>query len=307
LATATGEARFGPDHEMWLRNGSVRVEGFDESIVEAIRRASAFTVEFVLATASTEQFGPRRIITLSEGRQNLCFFAGQNFDKLVFRLRTSETGPRGHEAEIAALEPGRKYHVIVSYAHDVLTAYVDGRRVLISPQFPGDLAVWPEDARLLFGDEWEGVNRQWSGLLEGVAIYDRKITDEEAARKAELYRALLAARPERPVQTAELELVRRHEPPDLEDISPYRRALVLNLYKVLDGSPVADENGEVRVAEWILLDGEEPEANTDRQPGMRRTMRLQKFEDHPQLESERMIGEAFDLDHELYVESFPGT
>jgi hypothetical protein len=307
LAVAEGEARFGPDNEMWLQNGSVRVEGFDERMVAKIKKKEAFTVEFVLTTADREQFGPRRIITLSDGRSDLAFFAGQNFDKLVFRLRTSETGPRGHEAEIAALEPGREYHVAVSYARDVLTAYVDGRRVLISPQFPGDLGVWPEDARLLFGDEWEGVNRQWSGLLEGVAIYDRKITDEEAARKAELYRAILAARPERPVETAELELVRRHEPPDLEEISPYRRALVLNLYRVLDGSPVADENGEVRVAEWILLDGEEPEANKARQPGTRRTMRLQKFEDHPQLESERMIGEAFDLDHELYVEAFPGT
>jgi hypothetical protein len=104
-----------------------------------------------------------------------------------------------------------------------------------------------------------------------------------------------------------LELVRRHEPPDLEEISPYRRALVLNLYKVSDGSPVADANGEVRVAEWILLDGREPAANQPLRTGTRRIMRLQRYEDHPQLESERMIGEPYDLDHELYTEAFPGS
>ena len=117
----------------------------------------------------------------------------------------------------------------------------------------------------------------------------------------------LAARPERPFYEAELELIRRHEPPDLEEISPYRRALVLNLYKVTGDSPVADANGEVRVAEWVLLDGEEPEANKSLQTGTRRTMRLQRYEDHPQLESERMIGEPYDLDHDLYTEAFPGS
>jgi len=306
-AAASGEARFGPDLEMWLRHGAVRVGGFDAPLTEAIKKSGAFTVEFVVATAAREQFGPRRIITLSNGRRDICFFAGQNFDKLVFRLRTDQTGPRGHEVDIATLEPGRRYHVAVAFVRGVLNAWVDGQPVLTSDIFPGGLTDWPDDAELLFGDEWEGVDRQWHGLLEGVAIYDRKSTDEEAARKAELYAARLAARPERPVFEAKLELVRRHEPPDLEDISPYRRALVLNLYKVLDDSPVADENGEVRVAEWILLDGEEPEANKPLRNGMRRTMRLQRYEDHPQLESERMIGEPYDLDHELYTEAFPGT
>jgi hypothetical protein len=195
----------------------------------------------------------------------------------------------------------------VGFARGVLTAWVDGRRVLETDAVPGGISDWPGDGRLLFGDEWGASGVQWRGLLEGVAIYDRKITDEEAARKAELYAAKLAARPERPVYEVELELVRRHEPPALEEISPYRRALVLNLYKVLDDSPVADANGEVRVAEWILLDGAEPEANKPLHNGMRRTMRLQRYEDHPQLESERMIGEPYDLDHQLYTEAFPGA
>ena len=82
---------------------------------------------------------------------------------------------------------------------------------------------------------------------------------------------------------------------------------MLNLYKVLGDSPVADENGEVRVAEWILLDGNEPAANRPLRNGTRRTMRLERFTDHPQLESERMIGEPFDIEHELYVEAFPGS
>jgi hypothetical protein len=132
------------------------------------------------------------------------------------------------------------------------------------------------------------------------------ITDEEIAKKHQLYASKIAQRPAPEVTEVELELVRRHEPPALEDIAPYRRALVLNLYRVIGESPVADENGEVRVAEWILLDGQEPEANKPLRPGMRRQMRLERFENHPELESERMIGEPFDLDQDLYIEAFPG-
>jgi hypothetical protein len=226
---------------------------------------------------------------------------------LVFRLRTTETGPRGEEVELFPIEARRTYHVVVSFARGVLSCHVDGQLVQQSPQFSGDLSDWNPGAKLLFGDEWRGVDRQWSGLLEGVAIYDRKITDEEIAKKHQLYASKIAQRPAPEVTEVELELVRRHEPPALEDIAPYRRALVLNLYRVIGESPVADENGEVRVAEWILLDGQEPEANKPLRPGMRRQMRLERFENHPELESERMIGEPFDLDQDLYIEAFPGS
>jgi hypothetical protein len=307
LAMASGEARFGAHNEMWLQRGSVRVDGFDEAINRTIKKSDALTVEFVVTTASARQFGPRRLITLAVNRRDLNFYVGQNSDRLVFRLRTSETGPRGEEVDLGVIEVGRPYHVVVSFARGVLGCHIDGRQVLQSPQFSGDLSNWNDRAKLLFGDEWEGVDRQWNGLLEGVAIYDRKITDEEISRKSALYRDKIARRPPPEITEVEVELIRRHEPPALEDIAPYRRALVLNLYRVIGESPVADENGEVRVAEWILLDGQEPAANKPLRPGLRRKMRLERFENHPELESERMIGEPFDLDHNLYIEAFPGS
>lgn len=306
MAQAAGETRFGPDQQLWLHNGSARVEGFDESIAAAIKKSGEFSVEFVATSATPLQFGPRRLITFSVNRRDLNFYVGQNFDQFVFRLHTSETDKRGLEVPLTKIEAGRTYHVLVGYARGVLTCHVDGKVVVQNSAIRGNLSNWNEAAKLLFGDEWNAVDRQWSGLLEGVAIYDRKIGDEEAAKKAALYRKILASRSPRESWETELELMRRHEPPSLEQISPYRRALVLNLYKVLDDSPVADANGEVRVAEWILLDGKEPAANRPLRNGTRRKMRLERFDDHPQLESERMIGEPFDLDHVLYVEAFPG-
>jgi len=307
MAEASGEARFGPDQQLWLHNGAARVEGFDKTIAEAVKKSGELTVEFVATSATPLQFGPRRLVTFSVNRKDLNFHVGQNHDEFVFRLRTSETDARGLEVSLTPIEAKRTYHVLVSYANGVVTCHVDGKRVMQSSAIRGDFSTWNDQAKLLFGDEWEAVHRQWSGLLEGVAIYDRKIGDEEAARKAALYGKILEARAPRESWEVDLELVRRHEPPPLEQISPYRRALVLNLYKVLGDSPVADENGEVRVAEWILLDGNEPAANRPLRNGTRRTMRLERFTDHPQLESERMIGEPFDIEHELYVEAFPGS
>lgn len=307
MAEIFGEARFGPEQQVWLHNGAARVAGFDQAIAEAMKKSGELTVEFVATSGEALQFGPRRLITFSVNRRDLNFYVGQNHDEFVFRLRTSETDARGLEVSLTPVEAKRTYHVLVGYANGVVTCHVDGQRVMQSSAIRGDFSNWNDQAKLLFGDEWDALHRQWSGLLEGVAIYDRKIGDEEAARKAALYRKILEARPPRESWEVDLELVRRHEPPPLEQISPYRRALVLNLYKVLGDSPVADKNGEVRVAEWILLDGNEPAANRPLRNGTRRTMSLERFTDHPQLESERMIGEPFDLEHELYVEAFPGS
>lgn len=307
VAQISGEARFGPDQQLWLHNGSARIDGFDQAIAEAVKKSGELSVEFVATSASPLQFGPRRLISFSISRKDLNFYVGQNHDEFVFRLRTSETDARGLEVSLMPIEARRAYHVLVSYANGVVTCHVDGKRVMQSSAIRGDFSTWNNEAKLLLGDEWDAVHRQWSGLLEGMAIYNRTIGDEEAARKSALYGKILAARPPRESWEVDLELVRRHEPPSLEQISPYRRALVLNLYKVLGDSPVADKNGEVRVAEWILLDGNEPAANRPLRNGTRRTMRLERFANHPQLEAERMIGEPFDIEHELYVEAFPGS
>ena len=303
VAVVSGEARFGPGHELVLQNGSARVEGFDQNILEKIKASGCFSVEFVVATAAADQYGPRRVITLSRHKRDLNFFIGQNSDRLVLCLRGTATDPLGLEVELGPLRPGRKTHFIVTYARGLVTCYADGVRQMECRIDVGTLSGWDDRARLLFGDVWHGGYGQWNGSLEGVCIYDRKLSAAEAARNADLYHEILRKRPKRESWMVEAELVARHAVPRPDDIAPYRRALVVNRYRLVAGELPGCEDREFLLAEWALLDGREPQSYRDLQAGCRRRLRLERFADHPQLESERLISGPDDID--LFVEMLP--
>jgi len=301
-----GGARFGRNYEMELRGGSIHFEEAGEVISEACRLSGAFTLELLLTPSIADEFVTRTILTLSQREGAANFYLAQVRDKLVAGIRTSQTGEESEAVEVMTLEQGRANHVMVAYGSGVLTTYVDGVPILRSIDLRGDLSNWNPEARLLFGDAWKG-RRQWSGYIEGVAVYNRKITDEEAAHKAELYRNVLAERRTPESWEVAAEVIEQAPAPELEVIHPYRRALVVNTYRPTAGNIPTDVDGTFKVVEWALLDGGEATSYKINRPGTSRSLRLQRLEDHPQLESERLIGGAEALDSELYVEVYPGS
>jgi glycopeptide antibiotics resistance protein len=97
-------------------------------VTEKIRQTSQFTLIATIATASTNQAGPARIISLSENPYQSNFILGQEDSSLVFRLRTPVTGKNGANPEL--IVPGvfadTKFHrLVISYADSVLKLYVD--------------------------------------------------------------------------------------------------------------------------------------------------------------------------------------
>jgi hypothetical protein len=306
-----GGARFGRNWEMELRGGSIAFPGWGERISQACQQSGAFSLEITFAPGLALEFGPKRIVTLSTDRKNVNFFLGQEGENAVLCLRTSNAPPEGERLELFPLKVGERIHAILSYSQGVLTCYVNGEQVFQSADLRGDLSNWNPDARLLFGDSWSG-RRQWTGYVEGVAFYDRKIDPEEASHKASLYHAILSARKTPASWEISGEVVEQRPAPDLENILPYRRALVINTYRATPFSPEENGNGTpgedglIRVAEWALLDGDLATSYRINREGTSRPMRIEKLEDHPQLESERLIGDAEVLDETIYVEVYPG-
>jgi len=118
----------------------------------------------------------------------------------------------------------------------------------------------------------------------------------EAAREGWLrYRRLLEARPEVPRTVVRARLAATSKVPTLSEISPYRQALAVYEYEVLEtvrGRPVGDR---VRVARWGILAGDTlPEARL--RPGHGERLTLEPFTANPQLEgvflSDTLGGEA---------------
>ena len=59
-----------------------------------------------------------------------------------------------------------------------------------------------------------------------------------------------------------------------------------------------DCGGCARVAHWAILDGET--ILTERTPGETYTLRIEPFDDHPELEGERLMMETEDLTSPMF-------
>lgn len=297
---ARGLARYGRFHDMDPAGGAFVAEGVNEALLAACRKSDQLAVEAVITPDRAKQDGPARIITFSRGASSRNFTLGQQGDKLVVCLRTPRNGTNGSniQPELCRLEAGRAQHVIVTYRPGLTVCYLDGRQVASTTAVQGDFRNW-EPQHLLFGDEWDG-GRDWAGRLEGIAVYSRFVEADEARQKAQAYRRRLARRKcvERLVVLGEC--IEATPTPTLKSIHPYRRCLAVYTYavgKVLQGKC---GHKKIQVAHWVILGGKP--LGFKRKRGQSCKLVLEPFDDHPQLQAERLVMEQDELDLPMYYD-----
>jgi len=103
---------------------------------------------------------------------------------------------------------------------------------------------------------------------------------EEADSAARRALSRVAAREPVPRYRVRAKLKGISEPPTLAQIAPYREALVLHEYVVVEGSL---EGKTVRVLHWAILDGEDQTVAT--RVGKKRKLVLERWEHNPQIEA----------------------
>jgi len=276
-------ARWNHDGAMVLGGGAMLGDEANDILLRACRASNALTVEAWIVADNTTQRGPARIVTFSTNATERNFTLGQEGGTLIFRLRTTRTDLNGTNPQLTlcSLRAGEPIHLVVTYEPGRLRCYRNGEPVLDTNAVEGDFGNWSPH-HLLFGDEWNG-ERDWSGTLEGVALYSRALSEEEAREHYRLYRGLVESRKRVPEIAAHVELVARSNVPSLAEIAPYREALVVFEYRAKD-----DAKGSLpkrlRVAHWAILDGI-PLGVKDWQVGQTRTLWLEPFAANPQLES----------------------
>jgi hypothetical protein len=298
---AAGGARFGPNGEMHILGGAFVPDGiFNKEIRDACRKTGELAIEAIVTASRIPQFGPARIISLSRNPAKRNFTLGQENDHLVLRLQTSNTSRNGMDFKLAPLEAGKAYHVVVTYKPGLLVCYLNGKIASQTNFESGSFRKWHGSSySLIFGNEVGGV-RPWEGYLDGVAIYSRFVGPEEAARKFKLAGARIAQRPKIDRKIVKAEMLQKSDSPPPEAITPYRRALVINRYKIKEAKDSELVNQTVQVAEWALLDAKVPSAYAHAVPGHVLELNLEPYEAHPQLESERLASDMPSLDEELY-------
>jgi len=93
------------------------------------------------------------------------------------------------------------------------------------------------------------------------------------------------------------QLVAKSHVPTLNEIKPYRAALVVSKYRVSQVLHGRLKERDLFVSEWALLDGQ-PQPIAGMKPGTQVKLKVELFEENPQLQS-FVCRDEFDSDMEL--------
>jgi hypothetical protein len=200
---------------------------------------------------------------------------------------------------LGKLPAGKTSHLAVTFGSGKAVSYLNGKP-LASGEAAGDLSAW-QTQPLLCGD-FERGGRNWSGVLEGLALHSRALTAEEVARDAELYLGRLIRRGyvQRAAVFARLLEV---TPVPKFDTAEYPRCLATCAYRVTRGQDLRSNSLKgktIRVAHWVLLDRKP--VRFDKQVGQTYPLSLVKADSWTGLEMERRVEQVQEQAAPLYVE-----
>lgn len=295
--TGHGRAVWGPHHEMALSGG--RFMAWDDGrILQALRYHRAVTIEALVTPARDSLPFPTPLLgyTLADGTP---LFGIEQEGNTLNMLATFNDQPT-RRWTIGPVAARLTAHVVVTFEGGRLRAWLDGRQTLdesfeLVSLNPGGLGL------LRFGGD--AADRSWPGQLESVALYDGALAPEDVQRHWAWQSARLAGRPPLTTVHVKARLIEAPPAPEPASIAPYRRALSAQVYEiecVLEGHAAT---GRVVVAGWSVLDGHKVESA--REPDRTYELDLEPFEEHPQLESERLLMDSRLLTLPLYYESMP--
>jgi hypothetical protein len=89
--------------------------------------------------------------------------------------------------------------------------------------------------------------------------------------------------------------------PTPRSILPYRRAMLVNEYEVVQVLEGSYEGTKILVAHWVIRDGEVL-ATAAREAGSVHRMTLEAYDAHPELEGERLVMDSDEFELRLYYD-----
>ena len=307
------QARTDRHGAMELRGGVYVADGAGSGIAAQVTRTSQFSLQATLRPDNLHQGhrrAPARIVSSQwgSGIRDVNFALAQESEKLLLYLYNRPAGKRTQPAvwrvELCDLKARAPNHITVSYAWGNLTCYRDGKLVKQTDEIKGMLPWRKVSAAggLTVGGV-PGSRFPWRGKVEGIAIFARALTAEQAADDFAAYAKRLAARKKVPRVVFRGKLLAKSKAPEPADIAPYVDALTVNEFQVLAVLSGQYAPKRIRVAQWGML-------NQERTPfarapiGATVELAVEPFNENPQLEAQLTrdtLPEDFDLDRYVDV------
>ena len=282
-------ARLARNAVMDLTGGAFLPDATAKPWLDAVQVGKAFAIEAVLTPTTAAPSGEGVVLAFADDLETGNVVLSQRGDMLTLRLRGMAGGP----LPLVRLPRDRASHVIVSCAPGKLGVFVNGQRVLLAnpPEVP--VAGWTAQS-LVLGDAWKG-GHNWPGLMEGIGLFGREIGAAEARQRFEAFKERGAARkPSMERVVVEAKLTGTCAAADPQGIAPYKRCLSTQQYEVLKTIQGKVTDKSINVAQWSVLDGRVVPDYLQYKAGQVYRLALERWEDHPEQESERMISGNFE-------------
>lgn len=292
-------ARFNRFLEMNFNQSGFVADWSANDALSIMKKKGGLGIELLFTPAATAQQDVGAILTLQNKESKpylrlsqkandleLTIFAQDN---LVKQIKLSEF-----------LHEHRPEHIFVSLQGNHLKVYGNGRLVKEVSLAVDPLSLWT-DGGLQFGHV-EATTLGINGTLSHVAIYAAAPTAQEISKKSQLVTGALEARSNVEAIAFQGELVEVSKVPAPDSLGAYTRALVVNRYKIRDSLQGDYPEKEILVAQWAVLDRKILPETKKFSVGQFAKMRVEKFDDHPELEGERLMMDMFDPDLEIYYQ-----
>ncbi len=245
------------------------------------------------------------IIGYGPPKGGLLFALMQEKDALTFRI--SPSGGEPVKVELCKLKDAAPFHLTVAVSKEAVVFYRDGKKASGHPGIKGDFSDWVNGIPF-FGNDREG-KMPWRGQVELVALYNRALTADEAAKAAAAVLEEVGKRPA--VERIELEgtLLSRPEkyPMPWTEGFTYTEVLAVADYKVDRVISGKFDEDRIYVAEWMYVDRIFLEGSR-KAAGSKHRLVVELYEVNPQISrTERAELPGRDLERDLFYSLSPIT
>ncbi|HEB69641.1 MAG TPA: hypothetical protein ENI88_08470 [Desulfobulbus sp.] len=290
---ARAKARFALNYQMDIRTGWYKADRLPEPAPVEYTDAGSVSVEFVATLPLQENQADGVLLSMGNDPANQTILRYEQGSLVLVEHRAGQDAritrlgqlPVGPSHVILLLEPGR---ILLTINGEGTTTY----QRKISP-----FTIWP----LIFGSSGNTKDPGWNGLLEHVALYGGILNDQELEQLLQGYRQMRKTAVAIEPVIVRAELVSASTIPSPEDILPYRRGLVVDEYRITKLLQGDLKDRDILVARWAILDGKSLPA-AERQEGKIYELRLDAFDNRPELEGERLSMESDNLLLPMYYQ-----
>lgn len=288
----TGKALFNRFGDMELRQNGFVAEYKEVEVVKNLQKQQYFGIEMLYVPSDKKQSAGGLFAIGSENGGKIESIRVGNDLEVRMPGQNITVIP---DVFVSAVD---SYHFFIELHGERLQVYLNSELIYQGNGIHGALDSL-DSGRLVFGASGT-TDAGLTGAVSHVALYGRTISEQEIKANAALVRREVQKR--QSIESIELtaELIEKSMIPAPDSLGAYSRALTVNRYRVVDVLNGSYENDEILVASWAVLDRVVTDTAMSEKEGVTVTFRVESFDDHPELEGERLMMDMFEPDLDLY-------